>query len=633
MLFAVALSGLALTACSEDELSTSQYGKNGVNILAFGPMPVTRGETIRLTGTKLNQVKEVLFPEGNQKLTAATTYIPGQFTLTNSEEMTVTIPDLCVPGKLRLVTNSNDTVVSASNITFAEEIKAESITPLHVHPGDIVTIKGEYVWNIAEVTFSAGVKVLAENFVKNTRNEVQVQVPMNVVSGPVTYNDGSEGAEDIVLTNNLEVDVAVATGVSNKTPEYGEEITITGENLDLVETIEFPSFGAVMEFTLVDRNNIKVVVPGTSTSGAIVLTSFSGLTTSVDIEVPLISYEAGSITPNKNLNAGQTVTLKGDNLDRVIQLMLPGEITLEKGQFTQSKNEISFVVPEDMGDGAVKLIQHDNWSVETDRIKMYAPEGPVTVLWKGQKSLGWDAAGQIYIGSDGATELIEADAKPGDKVRLQFNITGGGWCAQILEGHWENCGIPKIDEIKPENYDLEGELGYYYITLTEELLNALYKKQGWGGTFVVQGQNLDIVEYALVKQSSEINISEDCNKMDDAGSPVTFPVALAWTDDAGKFRIMRNGPHNLKDMTLTPNKSKIRLYKEVGVTGQCQVNEPNWKWNETVADWEGSAEYLELTLSQQFIDCITGVIADNWSGTALCCQGDGVKITKVTLVP
>ena len=125
MLFAVALSGLTLTACSEDNLDTNQYNKSGVNILAFGPMPITRGETMRLTGTKLDQVKEVLFPEGNQKLTAATTYIQGQFTLNGSEEMTVTIPDRCVPGKLRLVTNSNDTIVSASNITFVEEIKAE----------------------------------------------------------------------------------------------------------------------------------------------------------------------------------------------------------------------------------------------------------------------------------------------------------------------------------------------------------------------------------------------------------------------------------------------------------------------------------------------------------------------------
>ena len=96
-----ALVGLAgFTSCSDDSLDTNQYNKSGVNILAFGPMPITRGETMRVTGTNLNNVKEVLFPEGNQKVTPATTFISGSFQLKNSEEMTVTIPDQCVPGKL-----------------------------------------------------------------------------------------------------------------------------------------------------------------------------------------------------------------------------------------------------------------------------------------------------------------------------------------------------------------------------------------------------------------------------------------------------------------------------------------------------------------------------------------------------
>ena len=97
----VAMTGF--TSCSEDDLDTNQYSKSGVNILGFGPMPITRGETMRLTGTQLNNVKEVLFPEGNQKLTPATTYINAEFTVQNAQEMTVTIPDQCVPGQLRLL--------------------------------------------------------------------------------------------------------------------------------------------------------------------------------------------------------------------------------------------------------------------------------------------------------------------------------------------------------------------------------------------------------------------------------------------------------------------------------------------------------------------------------------------------
>ena len=504
MLFAVALSGLTLTACSEDELDTNQYNKDGVNILAFGPMPITRGETMRLTGTKLDQVKEVLFPEGNQKLTAATTYIQGQFSLNGSEEMTVTIPDLCVPGKLRLVTNSNDTVVSASNITFVEEIKVASFTPSHVHPGDIVTIKGEFVWNIAEVTFSAAVKVAAENFVKNTRNEVQIQVPMNAVSGPVTYNDGSEGAEEVVLTDNLVVDVAVATGVSNATPEYGEEITITGQNLDLVETVAFPSFGAVQEFTLVDRNTIKVVVPGTSTSGNIVLTSYSGLTTSVEIAVPLISYEAGSIAPVEELKVGDKVTLKGTLLDRVQVVKLPGDILLQKGEFEQSANEISFIVPKGMGDGKVVLIQHDNYSVETDKIAMHH-DGAEKVIWSGSFKIdGWNGFEDLSWGRYDWSNL-----QAGDEIifYVDFVDPTAGWaCLSPRMGDgWKNLSVSQIDftpgaetqrvvfKVTESDVDNIKNHGGLIITGTGIILKQVClpipQIVAWSGSFTIDGWN------------------------------------------------------------------------------------------------------------------------------------------------
>ena len=282
-----------LTSCGEDDLDTNQYNKSGVNILAFGPMPITRGATMRVTGTKLNNVKEVLFPEGNQKLTPATTYIKGDFSLQGSEEMTVTIPDQCVPGKLRLVTQSGDTVESASFITFAEEIKVSSIAPNPVHPGDIVTIKGEYVWNIGQVVFFDHVVVNAEDFTLNTRNEIQVQVPMEAKTGDVAYNDGSDGAENTVITN-LEVDAPKATGVSNANPEFGDMITITGENLDLVATLDFPSVPGVEFTAAADGKTINVKVPSNTVSGSIVMTSAAGIITSVDINVPLASVSSTS---------------------------------------------------------------------------------------------------------------------------------------------------------------------------------------------------------------------------------------------------------------------------------------------------------------------------------------------------
>ena len=479
-----------LTSCGEDDLDTNQYNKSGVNILAFGPMPITRGATMRVTGTKLNNVKEVLFPEGNQKLTPATTYIKGDFSLQGSEEMTVTIPDQCVPGKLRLVTQSGDTVESASFITFAEEIKVSSISPNPVHPGDIVTIKGEYVWNIGQVVFFDHVVVNAEDFMLNTRNEIQVQVPMEAKTGDVAYNDGSDGAENTVI-ESLTVDAPKATGISNAKPEFGDEITITGENLDLVATIDFPSVPGV-EFTAAeDGKEIKVKVPANTVSGSIVMTSAAGITTSVDITVPLATVS--STNPVKDVKAGQTITIKGDKLDRIVEILLPAiDEPLVKGDFAQSATQISFEVPEGMGDGKVILIQHENYSVESDKISMYS-EAPEYSIWAGNFTIGnWDAGMQelAWGGYDWST------VKPGQVLTVYLTPDmSAGW-SQIRVGNGSWAALPGTPDTTP----LTAEDTKFSVTLTQAMIDEMVANGGLvvcGAYFTIKKITLSILETVI----------------------------------------------------------------------------------------------------------------------------------------
>ena len=477
------------TSCGKDDLDTNQYNKSGVNILGFGPMPITRGATMRVTGTKLNEVSEVLFPGGNQKVTPSTTTINGEFSLQDSEEMTVTIPDQCVPGKLRLVTKSGDVIESKSNITFAEEIKVSSITPNPVHPGDVVTIKGEYVWNIGQVVFFDHVAVDAENFLLNTRNEIQVRVPMEAKSGDVAYNDGSDGAENISITN-LTVDAAKATGVSNANPEFGDEITITGENLDLVTTIDFPSVAGVEDFTVAaDGNSLKVKVPATCVSGTVTLNSASGLTTSVDIAVPLASVS--STSPVKDVKAGQTITIKGDKLDRITHLVLPA-IDAIFTDFTKTATQISFVVPEGMGDGKVILVQHANYSVESDKISMYS-EAPETTIWAGKFEIGnWNAGMQelAWGGYDWST------VKAGQVLTVYLTPDlSNGW-AQIRIGNGSWAALPGTDDTIPL---AEGDTKVS-VTLTQAMIDELVNNGGLvicGAYFTINKITLSILETTI----------------------------------------------------------------------------------------------------------------------------------------
>ena len=484
----VAMTGF--TSCSEDDLDTNQYSKSGVNILGFGPMPITRGETMRLTGTQLNNVKEVLFPEGNQKLTPATTYINAEFTVQNAQEMTVTIPDQCVPGQLRLVTNSGDTIVSASKITFAEEIKVNSFSPASIHPGNIVSIKGEYVWNIGQVVFFDHVTVDAADFVKNTRNEIQVRVPMEAKTGEVAYNDGSDGAENTVM-GNLSVDAAKATGVSNANPEFSELITITGENLDLVSSIDFPAVPDVAFTAAGDGKSIQVTVPANTVSGTVTLNSASGLTTTVDITVPLATVS--STDPVKDVKAGQTITIKGTQLDRITQLVLPAiEAPLQKGEFAQSATQISFVVPEGMGDGKVILVQHENYSIESDKISMYS-EAPETTIWAGNFYIGnWNAGMQdlAWGGYDWST------AKAGQVLTVYLKPDmSEGW-SQIRVGNGSWAPLPGTSDANP----LTAEDTKFSVTLTQAMIDEMVANGGLvicGAFFTITKITLSILENTI----------------------------------------------------------------------------------------------------------------------------------------
>ena len=324
----------------------------------------------------------------------------------------------------------------------------------------------------------------------NTRNEIQVQVPMEAKTGDVAYNDGSDGAENTVI-ESLTVDAPKATGVSNANPEFGDEITITGENLDLVATIDFPSVPGV-EFTAAeDGKSIKVKVPANTVSGSIVMTSAAGITTSVDITVPLATVS--STSPVKDVKAGQTITIKGDKLDRIVEILLPAiDEPLVKGDFTQSATQISFVVPEGMGDGKVILIQHENYSVESDKISMYS-EAPEYSIWAGSFTIGnWDGGMQelAWGGFDWST------VKPGQvlTVYLKPDMSAGWSQIRVGNGSWQ--ALPGTADVN----DLTAEDTKFSVTLTQAMIDEMVANGGLvicGAYFTVTKVTLSILETTI----------------------------------------------------------------------------------------------------------------------------------------
>lgn len=429
------LGSCLLGACGDDDLDFTQPSVGGVTLQSFGPCPLTRGGSMEVIGLHLEKVEKVLFPKGVERTADVKEYAEAKFTVTDGRKMTVTVPDEAIPGKLRLVVGQ-DTLTSKSSISFEEEVRIDAVETDgdELRAGDLITIRGEYVWNIVSATFADNVEVPAEAFVKNTRYEVQVAVPMAAVSGQVTVYDGNANEVQTVLMERLNLRQAVIERVSNEQPELGEEITLYGRDLDLIGCAHFPFVDSVQVMVNASGSELTCRVPATTVPGEVTLAQYSGK--GVTVALSPLMIEVSDINPKEDLNAGDRVTISGTRLDKVRYILLPGDLALAADEYDGSATQISFTVPEGMGDGKVTLVQHENYRIETEKIAMHH-EGAELPVWSGSfKISGWNGFTDLSWGGDGgvwetlkAGQTLSIYFKPNDDADYyQLRVAkGAGW--------------------------------------------------------------------------------------------------------------------------------------------------------------------------------------------------------------
>ena len=106
--------------------------------------------------------------------------------------------------------------------------------------------------------------------------------------------------------------------------------------------------------------------------------------------------------------------------------------------------------------------------------------------------------------SDAGAELAAVEAKVGQTIYFYVTPTDADWKLQIVEGHWGptycsfcNVGNADTEGGKFKEYDLDGNGGKIGITLTKDMLDAAYKQQYWGGTFLANGDNCKITKITI----------------------------------------------------------------------------------------------------------------------------------------
>jgi hypothetical protein len=628
-LLAVALVGLSLTACSNDDLDTNPYNKSGVNLLAFGPSPNTRSQEIRITGTNLTAVEKVIFPGGTIERAGQTIKINGaevlkaNFNSVDNENIYVNIPDETVPGQIKLVAG-NDTVTSVGTLTFKEPIEVTSVAPLTgLNAGDEITITGDYVYNIAEVIFPSGVSgapVAAEEFTYVSRKEIRLRVPLAAESGIITMNDGADW--ELEYKNPIEVQGATVTEIT-PSADFGEQIQITGTNLHIVESVLFPG-GVSAEFTISDdHKTITATVPAECKSGALSLLLYSGAAlTTPEFAVPTVTIE--SATPKIDLVEGDEVTLKGQNFNRVIGVSLPGVGDILDYNIVDD-NTLTFTVPEEMTDGDVVLTQN-NYITATVTVEMRKLEG---VIWMGKENLsGWSNWGVFSWSGDIWNKFQQAINAAG-QLTLHFKVTGDNAVFNLRMGDWStpfsDISIPYGDDgnIRPSQDDTD-----IIINLTAEEQQAMFGDGGKG--IVIWGDGIQLQYIKFIAAGAERVLWEG-----------NVDTNSGWTNIEG---IGSDEGIELKAIDPQPG-AILRIYADFSAGWQMKLLEGHWGplyWGgadpDAAAPDDGMPAYdldanggcVKVTITQAMLDA---AYTKQWWGGTFIIQGQNFVLKKLTVAP
>lgn len=258
MLLAVLL--FAFGSCKKEDDKKSDT----IELLSFGPAGVQHGDDIVFIGNNLDKVTAIEMVN--------VTIEKNAFKEQTTEKIVLTVPQEAGSGRVVLKTPQGD-ITSKAPINFEVPVVLTEV-PTHAKPGENITLKGEYMNWINEIRFERDVVVTT--FVSQSLTELVVQVPLQAQTGKLIISTG--GTEPLVIETEevLELTLPTLTQFSPNPVERGDNLTITGENLDLVEGILFKGLTEPLT-TFVSKTGTEIVVtiPEEANKGTITLVAYS----------------------------------------------------------------------------------------------------------------------------------------------------------------------------------------------------------------------------------------------------------------------------------------------------------------------------------------------------------------------
>lgn len=373
----LAVASAILSGCSQKELDTDQYPSGETKLASWGPNPVMRGATLSFYGSCLETVKQVNVP-GADPITDIEVITSG-----TPSEIRIQLPaEGSEVGYITLVTDKGKTLTTQNEVEYIEPIVLDSFSTESkpAMPGDVLSLKGDYMNLVASVIFEGGQEVAVEEGAD--RHNASVVIPASAVSGKIVLSDGNSIPNLIYSEEVLEIGLPTVTSMTVAEALPGEPVIISGKYLQMIDKVVFEGDVTVehADFTLNEENTtLTLSLPAEAADGDVKAISYSS-----------DEYKLGALETVKPSNlvvapapakAGSEMTISGNNLDIVSDIALSnaGSTT-----FFEKEGVITLTVPAKAAtEGKITLTMKNGESV-TAEYSLVFPEiteiAPVDIM-------------------------------------------------------------------------------------------------------------------------------------------------------------------------------------------------------------------------------------------------------------
>ncbi len=674
-LLAVALMGLSLTACSKDNLDTNQY-QGGVALNVYGPSPVMRGGQLRFLGSNLDQVREVLIPEGISitNIDVVKSGVPS--------EIRVTIPkDGPIPGKVVLITKTDERITTKTDLNYIEGIEITNI-PVSAMPGDVIKIEGDYLNLIQSLAFAKGIVVSEADFKSHSRYAIEVEVPEEAQTGKLelytadlTVVDKNKVEYQIIETEKaIEIGTPTISNVKgrntaealgNITAKAGETITVTGTYFNVIADITVGGVSVSDLKIANDGKGVTFTLPAEAPDGDILIVCKSG------IEVPV-----GTLTTVKPTNcvatpnpvkAGQALQIDGKDMDLVTDVVFAdskGEYTIANNQnIINTKQAYAVTVPETATEGNLKLAMANGAQIDV-------PFTLVKPTVTGYNSTSVSAGGTVTINGTnldlvkkvqfGESDVVNVEGTA-DAITLSvpMNATSGAPVLTLANGTTV-ANVPEITiqeavfcyftELPAEDAELKAGDSFALTVANGDKLTGV-EINGEPCQFVLTNDNKLIIGIpAKAKKGSKVRLISSNGEITYTFDfiPNTEVTTVLWTGQAvadnwgNQPYVLSDGGQELKDAGVVPGDIISFHITPLDASWKVQFVEGHWGptyasicsiGNDTEGgkfieyDLEANKGYFNLEVTQEMLDAAYN---QQWWGGVFVLNGDNVVVDRIT---